>query len=52
VVDGVAAAPALAEDLPVFESGDDVFDAGVDPLMQLVVMVAGDAGRSCRVRAR
>jgi hypothetical protein len=30
VVDGVGAATALTKDLPVFEPGDDVFDAGTD----------------------
>ena len=30
VVDGVAAAAALTEDLPVFEAADDVFDAGAE----------------------
>jgi hypothetical protein len=30
VVDGVAAAAALTQNLAVFESGDDMFDAGPD----------------------
>ena len=43
VVDGVAAAAALSQYLPVFESGDDVFDAGSDPAVCAVVVVADDA---------
>ncbi len=31
VVDGVAAAAALTEDLPVFEAADDVFDLPTPP---------------------
>jgi hypothetical protein len=42
VVHGVAAASALTEDLPVFESGDDVFDTGPDTAMQSLVVVADD----------
>jgi hypothetical protein len=40
VVDGVAAAAALTEYLPVFEPRDDVFDAGSDPVVDAVVVVA------------
>ena len=43
VVDGLAAAAALPQDLPVFESGDDVFDTGTDAAMLSVVVVADDA---------
>jgi hypothetical protein len=35
VVDGVAAASALSEDLPVFEPGDRMFDAGADAPVRL-----------------
>jgi hypothetical protein len=31
VVDGLAAAVVLTHYLPIFEPGDDVFDAGLDP---------------------
>jgi len=40
VVDGVAAAAALTQYLPVFESGDDVFDTGSDVPVAPVVVVA------------
>jgi hypothetical protein len=40
LVDGVAAAAALTQNLPVFESGDHVLDAGCDPAA-LPVMVVG-----------
>nr|WP_237074077.1 hypothetical protein [Mycobacteroides abscessus] len=43
VVDGVAAVAALTEDLPVFEAGDDVFDAGAVASVCLVVGVVDDA---------
>lgn len=43
VVDGLAAAAALAQDLAVFEPGDDVFDTGSDAAMLSVVLVADDA---------
>ncbi len=42
VVDCVAAVPALAQYLPVFESGDYVFDAGPHPPVHPVVVVADD----------
>ena len=42
VVDGVAAAAALAKYLPVLEPGDDVLDAGPEPAMRPVVVVADD----------
>ncbi|MDT5280774.1 MAG: hypothetical protein QOJ20_1969 [Mycobacterium sp.] len=42
VVDGLAAAAALSQYLPVFEPGDDVFDAGPDPAVRLVAVVADD----------
>jgi hypothetical protein len=40
LVDGVAAAAALTQNLPVFESGDHVLDAGCDPAV-LPAMVVG-----------
>jgi hypothetical protein len=40
VVDGLAAA-ALARYLPV-RSGDDVFDAGCDPAVRPIVVIADD----------
>jgi len=43
VVDGVCAAAALPGYLAVFESGDDVFDAGSDSAVLPVVVVADDA---------
>jgi hypothetical protein len=43
VVDGVAGAAALPQYLPVFESGDDVFEAGSDAGVSPVVLVADDA---------
>lgn len=43
VVDGVASATALAEDLPVLESGDDVFDACPDPMVRPMVVVVDDS---------
>ena len=45
MVDGVAASAALAalaEYLPVFESGDDVFDACCDTTVSPVAVVADD----------
>jgi hypothetical protein len=42
VVDGVAAAPVLPQYLPVFESGNDMLDAGSDPAVLSVVVVADD----------
>lgn len=42
VVDGGVAAAALPQYLPVLEPGDDVFDAGPDPLVHPVVVVADD----------
>ena len=43
VVDGVAPARALAEDLPVFESCDDVLDACFDPAVRPIVVVVDDS---------
>ena len=49
VVVGLAATTALSYELPVFEAGGDVFDAGPDPAVCLVVVVADDpAGGSRR----
>jgi hypothetical protein len=42
VVDGLAAAVALVQDLPVFEPGDVVFDVGSDPAVCAVVVIAND----------
>ena len=42
VVDGLAAAAALPQYLPVLEPGDDVFDAGPDPPVHPVVVIADD----------
>nr|WP_240316609.1 hypothetical protein [Mycobacterium persicum] len=42
LVDGVAVAAALSKDLPVFESGDDMFDAGSDFAVRSVGVVADD----------
>ncbi len=42
VVDGLASAAALAQDLPVFEPGDDVFDAGADAAVCSVEVVVDD----------
>jgi len=42
VVDGLAAASVLPRDLPVFGSGDEVFDIGMDAGMFSVVVVADD----------
>jgi hypothetical protein len=39
VVDGVAAATALTKDLPVFEPGDDMFDAGTNAAVVSPVVV-------------
>jgi hypothetical protein len=39
VVDGVASAAALPQYLPVFEPGDDVFEAGPDPAVHPVMVV-------------
>jgi hypothetical protein len=43
LVDGASAAAALPENLPVFESGDDVFDASSVAVVSPVVVVADDA---------
>jgi hypothetical protein len=43
VFDGVAAATALTKDLPVFEPGDDMFDAGMNAAVVSPAVVAGDA---------
>jgi hypothetical protein len=43
VVDGVAAAAALTQYLPVFEASDDVFDSGTDASVGSVVVVVDDA---------
>ena len=50
VVDGVASATALAEDLAVFESGDDVLDACPDPTVRPVVVVVDDPASVVRSR--
>jgi hypothetical protein len=42
VVDGVASATALAGDLPVFESGDDMLDMCPDPTVRPVVVDVSD----------
>lgn len=42
VVDGFGAVTALAPYLPVFGSGDDVFDAGSDPAVCAIVVIADD----------
>jgi hypothetical protein len=42
VVDSLAAAVALTQDLPVFETGDDVLDAGADVAVFGVVVVVDD----------
>jgi hypothetical protein len=39
---GVVAAAVLAQYLPALESGDDVSDAGPDPAVRPVVVVADD----------
>jgi hypothetical protein len=45
VVDGVASSAALAQYLPVFESGDDVFDAGSGAsVIAVVIVMDGAAG--------
>ena len=53
VVDGLAAASALTEYLPVFESGDDVFDTGPDaavcPVVVIVVDPAGIVAPALRI---
>jgi hypothetical protein len=47
VIDGLAASSALPQDLPVFDPGDDVFDAGADTPVFPVVVVADDPAVSC-----
>jgi hypothetical protein len=42
VLDWLRAAAALPQDLPVVESGDDVFDVGPDPVVCPVVIFADD----------
>lgn len=42
VVDGLGAGTALSQWLPVFESGDDVFDAGSDSAVCAVVVTEDD----------
>jgi hypothetical protein len=42
VVDGIATTSALPQYLPVFEAGDEVFDAGPDPAVRPVVVIADD----------
>jgi hypothetical protein len=42
VVDSLAAAAALTQDVPVFEAGDDVLDAGADAAVFAVVVVVDD----------
>ena len=51
VVDGLATAAALALDLPVFEAGDDVFDAGADAAVFAVVVVVDDPSGVVALRA-
>ncbi len=43
VVDSLAVAAALPQDLPIREPGDDVFDAGTDAAVFSVVVFADDA---------
>ena len=43
VVFGLSAAATLPQDLPVFEPGDDVFDAGADAAVGSVEVVVDDA---------
>jgi hypothetical protein len=43
VVFGLSAAATLPQDLPVFEPGDDVFDAGADAAVGSVEVVVNDA---------
>lgn len=52
VVDGVAAAAALPQYFPVFQSGDDGFDAGSDLPMQSVVVVADGPATMIEVMPR
>jgi hypothetical protein len=52
VIDGLAAAAALSEDLPVFEPGEDVLDAGPDSAVRAVVVVVDDAASTARLRCR
>ncbi|MDT5126033.1 MAG: hypothetical protein QOH54_1677 [Mycobacterium sp.] len=42
MVDGLAAAAALTQDVPVFEAGDDVLDGGADAAVFAVVIVVDD----------
>jgi hypothetical protein len=42
VVDGLAAATGLTQDVPVFEAGGDVFDASADAVVFAVVVVVDD----------
>ena len=42
VVDGVAGSSALTKYLPVFELGDDVFDAGPDAAVFWPMLIAED----------
>jgi hypothetical protein len=42
VVDGLAAMSALSKDLPVFDPGGDVFEAGVDRPVRPIVVVTDD----------
>jgi len=42
VVDGLATAAALTQDVPVFEAGDDVLDAGADAAVFGVMVVVDD----------
>jgi hypothetical protein len=50
VVDGLASAAALTEDLRVFEAGDDVFDAGADPSVRPVSGVVDDPAAGAATR--
>ncbi|MCV6985954.1 hypothetical protein H7H78_11080 [Mycobacterium shinjukuense] len=43
MVDGFAVASALSQDLPVLDPGDDVVNAGCDPAVRPVAVVADDA---------
>jgi hypothetical protein len=50
VVDGLAPSSALPQDLPVFEPGDDVFDAGTGAAVFAVVVVVDDPAVGCSAR--
>jgi hypothetical protein len=42
LVDDLAVSAALAQDLPLFEPGEDVFDAGMDPSVYPVEVIVTD----------